>query len=287
MKVEHVSRTTPADDIHALLKRDGCVVIDKLLSEGMADAIMHEMSPYIDQTPLGTDEFEGVQTKRTGSLIARSPSSHAVIMEPTILGLADRALAHAHNYQLHCTQVIAVGPGSKAQMIHRDQWAFDMFAFPPGFDSTFSTMWALSDFTEENGATRVIPGSHLHADRLEYRHEDSIPAEMGKGSVLLYTGSLYHGAGANLTQDVRNGLIVHYSLGWLRQEENQYLCTPKAVLDELPEPLLRLMGYDYGSYSLGFIDGGVDPIAAVRPELVRDGPELTVTRDGLGNPEAS
>ena len=90
---------------------------------------------------------------------------------------------------------------------------------------------------------------------------------MSAGSVLLYTGSLYHGAGKNSTDANRVGLIVHYTLGWLRQEENQYLCIPKEVLDELPEDLLRIMGYAKGSYSLGFIDGGRDPIVAVRPEF--------------------
>jgi ectoine hydroxylase-related dioxygenase (phytanoyl-CoA dioxygenase family) len=126
--------------------------------------------------------------------------------------------------------------------IPRDQWAFDMFPFPQGFDSTFSTMWALTDFTEANGATRVVPGSHLDEDLKQFSLEDSLPAEMTAGSVLLYTGSLYHGAGANSTDRDRSGLIVHYSLGWLRQEENQYLGCPAEVLEVLPEKMLRLRG---------------------------------------------
>jgi ectoine hydroxylase-related dioxygenase (phytanoyl-CoA dioxygenase family) len=188
-------------------------------------------------------------------------------MNRTVLDVAARALSHATKFQLHCTEIIAVGPGSKPQLIHRDQWAFDMFPFPPGFDTTLATMWALTDFTEENGATRVIPGSHKRADRLRFEEKDTEAAEMEAGSVLLYTGSLYHGAGANHSDSDRVGLIVHYTLGWLRQEENQYLCVPKKVLQELPEDLLRLMGYDHGGFSLGFIDAGRDPIAAVRPEF--------------------
>ena len=92
-------------------------------------------------------------------------------------------------------------------------------------------------------------------------------AEMKAGSVLLYTGSAYHGAGRNSSQMTRTGLIFHYSLGWLRQEENQYLSVPAEMLKTLPEDLLRMMGYQHGAYSLGFIDGGRDPIAAIRPEL--------------------
>ena len=107
---------------------------------------------------------------------------------------------------------------------------------------------------------------------------------MEAGSVLLYTGSLYHGAGANRSDSNRAGLIVHYTLGWLRQEENQYLCVPQEVLQDLPEDLLRLMGYDHGSYSLGFIDDGRDPIAAVRPEFEKSesGIELEEVLEALG-----
>ena len=205
MHVEHLPADTSAADIHEILKRDGCVVIDNILSSDCVDSILAEMATYTAATPLGSDEFDGFQTRRTGSLVARSPSSHDVIMHPTILGVADLALAHATNYQLHCTQLIEVGPNSAPQLIHRDQWAFDLFQFPAGFDSTFSTMWAMTDFTPENGATRVIPGSHEHEDALQYAIEDTIPAVMDKGSVLLYTGSLYHGAGENSPAS----LVIH------------------------------------------------------------------------------
>ena len=277
MPIEHLSANASPADIQAVLEKDGCVVLDNVLSADTVESVLAEMAPHMQATPLGADDFDGLNTRRTGALIGRSPASHPVIMQPTILGVADLALAHASNYQLHCTQVIEVGPDSPPQMIHRDQWAFDLFKFPAGFDSTFATMWALTDFTAKNGATRVIPGSHKHEDLLQYEVKDTVPAEMTKGSVLLYTGSLYHGAGENSSANWRIGLIVHYSLAWLRQEENQYLSTPEDVLKHLPEDLLRLMGYSKGASSLGFIDGGRDPIAAVRPELERQGkaiPEL-------------
>ncbi|MCZ6639994.1 MAG: phytanoyl-CoA dioxygenase family protein [Gammaproteobacteria bacterium] len=270
MIVQHLPADASPADIHVLLKQDGCVVLDNVLSNDAIETILAEMKPHLNAAPMGADEFGGFNTRRTGGLIGRSPTSHAVVMQPSVLGVVDLALSHATNYQLHCTQIIEVGPDSAPQMIHRDQWAFDFFKFPPGFDTTFATMWALTDFTAENGATRVIPGSHMHEDGLQYECKDTIPAEMTRGSVLLYTGSLYHGAGENSTTDWRIGLIVHYSLAWLRQEENQYLCTPQNVLSSLPEDLLRLMGYSKGAYSLGFIDGGRDPIAAVRPEFERD-----------------
>jgi ectoine hydroxylase-related dioxygenase (phytanoyl-CoA dioxygenase family) len=267
MSIEHLPADSPGEKASEILERDGCVVIDGLLDRDAIDQINLEMADHVETTKKGIDEFGGFETRRTGTLVGRSPKSHEVIMNRTVLDVAARALSHATKFQLHCTEIIAVGPGSKPQLIHRDQWAFDMFPFPPGFDTTLATMWALTDFTEENGATRVIPGSHKRADRLRFEEKDTEAAKMEAGSVLLYTGSLYHGAGANHSDSDRVGLIVHYTLGWLRQEENQYLCVPKKVLQELPEDLLRLMGYDHGGFSLGFIDAGRDPIAAVRPEF--------------------
>ena len=133
----------------------------------------------------------------------------------------------------------------------------------------------MTDFTEENGATRVIPGSQKLADRLQFQHGDTEPAEMEKGSVLLYTGGLYHGGGANRTDATRIGINITYAVAWLRQEENQYLSVPREVAKELPESLLRLMGYAQGAYALGYIDDTRDPIEAVRPEFSR-------TRSGFG-----
>lgn len=267
MHVEHMSNTATPEEIFKILERDGCVVIDNLFSSDKREQINREMASHLVSAEPGVDEFDGKATRRTGALVARSPGSRELIMDPTVLDVAGKALSHAHTFQLHCTQVISIGPGSEAQPIHRDQWAFDMFPFPAGFDTTFATMWALTDFTEENGATRVIPGSHKFTNNKKFSVEDTIPAEMSAGSVLLYSGSLYHGGGINISTEDRVGVIVHYCLGWLRQEENQYLSVPQDMFKDLPEDLLRLMGYAKGSYSLGFIDAGQDPIAAIRPDL--------------------
>jgi ectoine hydroxylase-related dioxygenase (phytanoyl-CoA dioxygenase family) len=152
------------------------------------------------------------------------------------------------------------------QTIHRDQWAFDFFPFPNGYEVQCNTIWAMSDFSAENGATRVIPGSHRYAERLKFVEEQTEPAEMSAGSVLFYTGSLYHGGGANRSQTVRRGLNLTYNLAWLRQEENQYLACPLEVARTLPEPLLRLMGYARGAYALGYVGDLRDPIELVKPD---------------------
>jgi ectoine hydroxylase-related dioxygenase (phytanoyl-CoA dioxygenase family) len=184
-----------------------------------------------------------------------------------VLGALDRVLGdHATSYQLHLTQVIEIGPGEPAQLVHRDQWAFDFFSFPSGFEVECHTMWAMSEFTEENGATRVIPGSNHWADKLRPGDDETVPAEMPKGSVLLYLGSLYHGGGANRSNAPRRGVNVGYTLSWLRQEENQYLACPPEVARTLPESLARLAGYQRGAYALGYYGDLRDPIEALHGE---------------------
>jgi ectoine hydroxylase-related dioxygenase (phytanoyl-CoA dioxygenase family) len=123
----------------------------------------------------------------------------------------------------------------------------------------------MTDFSAENGATRVIPGSNHYADKLKFVEEQTEPAEMSLGSVLFYTGSLYHGGGANRSQQVRRGLNLTYNLAWLRQEENQYLACPPDVARTLDEPLLRMMGYARGAYALGYVGDLLDPIELVKP----------------------
>jgi ectoine hydroxylase-related dioxygenase (phytanoyl-CoA dioxygenase family) len=130
-----------------------------------------------------------------------------------------------------------------------------------------NTIWAQTDFTEANGATRVVVGSHAAEDGLSFGPDDTEPAEMERGSVLFYSGSVYHGGGANTTDATRVGLNITYNVAWLRQEENQYLSVPREVAETLPTELLRLMGYDRGAYALGYIDDLRDPIEAVRPGL--------------------
>jgi ectoine hydroxylase-related dioxygenase (phytanoyl-CoA dioxygenase family) len=247
------------------------------------DRIRDELAPFMAATRTGPDEFSGHRTRRTGALIARSPSARELVTHPTVLGTVEKALGHASNFQLHLTQIIAIGPGEPMQTIHRDQWAFDFFPFPKGYEVQCNTIWAMTDFTAANGATRVIPGSHHFEDRLQFGESDTEPAEMEKGSVLFYTGSLYHGGGANRSDAVRCGVNVTYNLAWLRQEENQYLAVPQEIARTLPVDLLRLMGYARGAYALGYVDDLRDPIEVLRPDLAKSGlGDLAAALDHVG-----
>ena len=265
MPVEHLAAAAGGERIAALLERDGCCGVDRLVDPALLRGLQAELEPHLAATPLGQDAFSGRRTRRTGGLIARSPIARELIQHPLVLETVRATLKGATNFQLHLTQVIAIGPDEPAQPIHRDQWAFDFFPFPKGYEVQCNTLWAMGDFREENGATRVIPGSHRFDDRLSFKESDTEPAEMGAGSVLFYTGALYHGGGANLSKEVRYGLNLTYTRAWLRQEENQYLAVPHATARELPLPLLRLMGYARGAYALGYIDDLRDPIDVLRP----------------------
>jgi ectoine hydroxylase-related dioxygenase (phytanoyl-CoA dioxygenase family) len=267
-ELQHLAPTASPDEIAAVVRADGAVVVDDLAEPELLDRLDAELAPWLDSTPYGAEDFAGRHTRRTGMLVARCPAARELLQHPSILGATTALLEGATTYHVHLTQAIAIGPGQPAQPIHRDQWAFDFFPFPDGYDVQLNTIWALTDFREENGATRVVPGSNRGAgiDRLgAFEPADTVAAEMSRGSVLVYSGSVHHGGGANVTDDeVRVGLNLTYARSWLRQEENQYLAVPADVARELDDDLLRLLGYARGAYALGYVDGGRDPLDVLR-----------------------
>jgi ectoine hydroxylase-related dioxygenase (phytanoyl-CoA dioxygenase family) len=271
MSVPHLNRNARGEEVLDAVERDGGVVIDSLVSPRFIDQVAAELRPWIEKTPTGSDRFEGARTRRTGGLIGRSPKSRELVMHPLVLAATKKILGRASSIQLNATQAITIGPGEPAQVIHRDQWAFDMYPFAKDYQVIVNVIWAMSDFTAQNGATRVVPGSHTFEDKLRFTEADTEPVEMGKGSVFLYPGTTYHGGGANRSDTDRTGIAVSYSASWLRQEENQYLAVPIEIARTLPEDLLRLMGYQRGAYALGYVDDLRDPMEFVRPDLAKRG----------------
>ena len=175
------------------------------------------------------------------------------MLDPLVLGIAERVLGpYCARFQLNYTGVMYLDPGEAPGRIHRDTGFYPLQnPCPP---MVLATMWAMTDFTTENGATRVVPGSHRWPDHRAPRPEEVVTAEMSAGSVLLYTGNTLHGPGGNASKATRGGMALHYTLGWLRQEENQYLVMPKEEAAQLPKRLQELMGYDLGTIFLGFVD---------------------------------
>jgi ectoine hydroxylase-related dioxygenase (phytanoyl-CoA dioxygenase family) len=149
---------------------------------------------------------------------------------------------------------IAIGPGEQAQPIHADDQLIALQR--PHIPIICNTMWAITDFTEENGATRLVPGSHLRdqpPNPLEL-YDDTIAAEMPKGSVLVWVGSVWHGGGANRTGERRVGIAMNYCAGFIRQQENQQLGVPASLAKTFPRRLQELMGYSVYNGLIGHID---------------------------------
>jgi ectoine hydroxylase-related dioxygenase (phytanoyl-CoA dioxygenase family) len=265
---KHLPSTATAEAVVAQLRAEGYAIVDDLVPTALMDRITAEMDPYIQRSLHGDDNFVGKLTKRTGMMIARSPAARELIMNPLAIGTAGQFLAHASTFQLHLTQVISVFPGSKAQPLHRDQVAWDFFPFPKDYEVQCNLLWAMSDYTAEMGATRVVPGSQFEPDR-EYTLEESIPAEMRRGSALFYTGKVYHGAGENKSDKIRQAINITYAVGWVRQEENQFLATPLEIARTLPEDLLKVMGYQMGCFAMGYVGDFEDPMNVIKEPEVR------------------
>ena len=258
MAIQHVSPDTDIDVILDIIERDAAVVIDDVLTKKDLDDIKTELGPYLKNDIEGDNEFTGFQTKRVGALMARSPKCRELALNPTINALSAKFLEpHCDGYQLHFTSAISIGPNETPQILHRDRGVWGGYV-PRKIETQFSTVWAIKDFTKENGATQVVPGSHKWDKERMPLDEEIENAEMSAGSVFIYTGSVMHGGGANQTSENRLGVFLHYAPNWLRQEENQYLSCPPSIAKELEPELRDLMGYSQGGYVLGFFTDPTD-----------------------------
>jgi ectoine hydroxylase-related dioxygenase (phytanoyl-CoA dioxygenase family) len=264
-----VSVDAPVTAVAEALLEDGYVIVERLASH-LTDRALAELNADIDAAPTGHTAFLGDRTKRLGGLLRRSAAAREMAVHPVAMALADAVLQpHCARYQLNYSGIMHLLPGANAQELHRDG---DLYPFrhpcPP---MLMPTMWALTDFTAENGATSLVPRSHRWAQERDPTADEIVSAVMPAGSLLVYLGGTIHGGGANMSQSlVRTGLAFQYSLGWLRQEENQYLTNPPEIARTYPERLQRLIGYDYGGPYLGFVDGD-SPQRLLQEE--HDGPQ--------------
>ena len=275
--LKHLPADATPQAIADLLAKDGALILDAVLPKAEVAALRAELDPYIEATPPGRDAFTGFATTRTGALVARSPASRALVMHPTILGACDVFLKDCDRYQLHLTQVIRIRPGQPRQVLHRDRLAWGGFV-PKSIEPQLNTIWALTEFTQANGATQVVPGSNHWDDGRRAEPDEIAYAEMSAGDVLVYSGSVIHGGGENRTEADRIGVNITYSLAWLRQEENQYLSCPPAIARTLDRKLQKLLGYQMSSYALGYFTPPLPP---------GEGPEVAPPELALGETAAA
>jgi ectoine hydroxylase-related dioxygenase (phytanoyl-CoA dioxygenase family) len=175
----------------------------------------------------------------------------AIPVEPSVLGVVEGVLDAG--CLVSSLSSISIAPGETPQPIHADD---QLLPLPkPHPPTVCNSMWALTDFTEENGATRIIPGTHLADRSPNYGQQyDSIPAEMPRGSVLVWHGSLWHGGGANRSDGRRVGIAMNYCAGWIRQQENQQLGLPPSLVATFAPRLQELVGYGTYHGLIGHID---------------------------------
>ncbi|MGI8756428.1 MAG: phytanoyl-CoA dioxygenase family protein [Acidimicrobiales bacterium] len=231
----------------------GYTVLADAISSDLVAALVDDLARLerdLDAKP-ARNGFEGTRTVRIYNLLAHGPLYHQVPVHPPTLPLVDEVLDPG--CLISSLSSIAIGPDEVAQPIHADDQVMPLAK--PHVATVCNTMWALTDFTEDNGATRVIPGSHLADHSPDYGAAfDSVPAEMTAGSILVWHGSLWHGGGANRTDRRRTGLAMNYCAGWIRQQENQQLGVPVEVARGFGSRLRKLCGYGVYGGLIGHID---------------------------------
>ncbi|MDJ0779789.1 MAG: phytanoyl-CoA dioxygenase family protein [Gammaproteobacteria bacterium] len=245
MPIARFEPTASAGAIVDALQRDGAAIVTGLATPATVDTIRTELRPHLDARGLETEsDFNGSRTLRVySSLLGLAPTAAMLVDHDLVIAVANEVLLpHCATYQVGSLTGIEILPGEGAQALHRDDSLYPIEI--SGLELQIGVMWALDDFTEENGATRVVPKSHRFLRSWHLPGLDGWEsAVMPKGSALFYLGSTWHGGGANDSDDPRMGLINTYSLGWLRQEANQYLEMPPEVALQFGPRLRALLGY--------------------------------------------
>lgn len=265
-KLVTLPSATAINEIVITLQRDGGVIIAGLADTKLLNRFNADLAPYLQRVPFGEKSFTGEKTRRCAALFAKSTATADLLMQPQFLGACEQVLADDFNYpsirgpvtvkttlQVSVTQAIQIWPGQGAQPLHRDDYLHHRQH--PGPDSQVQILYAGTDFTSENGATLVVPGSHLWDDSRLPTLDEAVPAVMKKGSALIYLGSTYHGGGINRTQDeTRTAIILSLCRGYLRQEENQYLAVPLDIVKRYPPRVQQLLGYALSPPFCGWIE---------------------------------
>ena len=259
--LSHFAASSNPDDISAAIERDGAVIVEDLLPLDVVARVNDEVEAAVDAAD--PDEvffnpimsaFHGPCTKQVAGVPGISRTFAVDVMcHPLLLAICDRILLPScARYQLNLGHLLQRGPGAEEQWLHRDEVVWSDVPRPHP-ELQLASVIAFVDFTRDNGATRVVPGSHRWPDRdLSPAEQIGRPApepdqiayaEMAAGSAVIYSGGTIHGGGSNTTDIPRRGAHLSYCLGWLRTEENNYLSSPPAYAATLPRVAQELLGY--------------------------------------------
>ncbi len=271
MQTEQTQRARPSipkfdvdaapEHIAEAFAEHGCAIVNGAASDALRNQLRSELAPLMAEAGLQQDDpssFYPGLTRRAVALVTRSTAARELVMHPVSLALSEQHLgANCLHFQLHATAAVEIGPGARRQVLHREEDPFNFFPLPR-LNLVIASIWAISDFTEANGATCVVPGSHRWPAGRVAQDDEIAVADMPAGSVLFWSGGLLHGAGANTSADARYGVILSYSCGWLRQEENQYLEVPRAELATWDARLRKVVGFTMHG-ALGYRDPRLSP----------------------------
>jgi len=252
------------------VEHEGFTVLDRAIDREFTHQLTRSIDAAIDEldVPFGTNDFLGLRTRRLFNLLSRDPLFATVPVHEAVLPVVESVLDP--ECLLSSLTAIEMNPGETAQPTHADDGSFGMPK--PHAPISCTAIWALTDFTLENGATEVVPGSHRedHSPGRDERWIDTRrPITIPAGSVLLYHGSLWHGGGANRSDERRLAIVANYCAGWLRQEECQLLALPREQVTGFPSRLRRLVGYSTYRGLLGHVDQQ-DPEALLDPDVETD-----------------
>lgn len=252
MTLQTLPRSTPTSQILEVLKEEGALIVEDFLDQNTLAAFNREIDTELNaQQPDRRfmsdiyDHFFGQRTRHLTAIAGRSPVFRdQILLHDLYHELCDDILLpNCAHYQLNYSHIFEICPGGRRQPLHRDGLCWPQLQELP-YEIEVASILALTEFTAENGATLVVPGSHRWSMGRELRYEDAVPAVMKAGSALLYLGRTAHAAGANTTSgDWRRGMHVSFCLGWLRTEENNYIATPLQQVRDFSPEVQQLLGY--------------------------------------------
>jgi len=245
------------------LATDGFVVLPDVLSAGEIDAVKRALAPYLDGKHMGRNRFEGLKTQRVYALLAKSPVFADLASHPRVLPLVETLLEPS--CLLSSALAIHLGPGSERQELHFDDGPYSWVSRPRAAIGV-SAIWALDDFTEENGATELIPGSHLWGNERAAADDPRIrKVTMRAGSVVVFQGTMWHRGGENRSNAARLAVTPQYCRGWARQLENMTLAVPPEIVARYPRRVQELIGYSLHPAFMGHVNG-MHPARLIDPD---------------------
>ena len=232
---------TTTEEHVARIAEHGYTVVEGVLDGGAVDALVEDLARIeaVEDIRPSTNAFEGTNTLRAYNLLRHGPLWESIPVHPTVLPIVEGVLDPG--CLVSSLSSIRIRPGETTQPIHADDQLIPLTQPHPPV--VCNTMWALTDFTDANGATRLVPDSHLR-DKPHFGGDyETVPAEMRRGDVLVWHGSLWHGGGANTTHVDRIGIAMNYCAGWVRQQENQQLGLSPELVGSFVPRLQELVGY--------------------------------------------